>query len=156
MLNLIIAASYTSTHVSINNIYYQCAVVIAIGITAIYAGVIKFIRRAKFMKNGVWTEGEVIKIIEVAGSDDKPVYYPVITYTTLENEVITTHYDAMQSRPSLYSLNEKVPVVYDPADKREYIIDNKSGKAGAWIFLVFGLLFLLFGLFRLLSFNQFA
>jgi hypothetical protein len=53
----------------------------------------------------------------------------------------------MQSRPSLYALNEKVPLVYDPADKREYIIDNNSGKAGAWIFLVFGLLFLLYGLF---------
>jgi hypothetical protein len=111
---------------------------------------------SKFMKNGVWTEGEVIKIIEVAGSDDKPVYYPVITYTTLDNEAITTHYDAIQSRPSLYSLNEKVTVVYDPADKREYIINNRSGKAGAWVFLVFGLVFLLFGLFRLLSFNQFA
>ncbi|TFF37304.1 DUF3592 domain-containing protein [Mucilaginibacter psychrotolerans] len=145
MIDFVAAANYSYTQTVVHNSYFNCALVIAIGLLVTYGGIGRLVRRAIFRKKGVWVEGEVTKIVELAGTDNQPVYYPVITYTTLENEIITTHYDAVHRRPSLYSVNDKVIVIYDPKDKREIIINDGSGEKLGWVLAVFGLLMLLYG-----------
>lgn len=53
------------------------------------------------------------------------MYYPVIRYVTAEKEWVTEKYN-IGSYPSKYQEGDKVPVIYDPENIKEFIIDNNS------------------------------
>lgn len=96
----------------------------------------------KLLKNGIRVQGKVeeIKIKRWSwGTNNRQVrFYPVIYFKTVDSGPISADYDLFASNPSVYALGEKVEVVYDPANHRNFMVDNLSTKTVAPLLLLAG------------------
>jgi hypothetical protein len=99
----------------------------------------------KLMTTGVKVEGTVVDIIESQSSSTQSnsvIYHPVISYKTLDGEVENRKY-GIGTNPCPYKIDDKVKVIYDPADIRTFIMDDKITKfAGPFIMIAGGIIFL--------------
>ena len=86
---------------------------------AVYVG----LNRWDFLDRALLTEGEVIRF-EQRTDDDGTTYYPVVEFQLPDvNQKITFQHDVGSSTPS-YNRGAVVPVLYDPDNIREAIIDE--------------------------------
>ncbi|RWY50238.1 DUF3592 domain-containing protein [Mucilaginibacter gilvus] len=65
-------------------------------------------------------------------------YYPVVRFDTIESGPYAADYSMFTSNPSAYELWEKVPVVYDPNNHKNFMIDNLNSRMMMWIAILVG------------------
>ncbi|TFF37303.1 DUF3592 domain-containing protein [Mucilaginibacter psychrotolerans] len=96
----------------------------------------------KLLKNGIRVQGKVeeikIKRWSWITNNRQATFYPVIYFKTIDSGPISADYDLFASNPSAYSLGEKVEVVYDPTNPRNFMVDNLSSKMVAPLLLLAG------------------
>ena len=104
-----------------------------------------------FLEKAESTQGTVIEMI-ARRSDNSTTYCPVVSFKTKLGQEITFT-SSISSNPPSYTVNEKVKILYDPADPKEAVI---NGFASLWlvplilstigtIFFLIGSLSFLFG-----------
>jgi hypothetical protein len=109
--------------------------------TAVY-GNGKRAQFSKLLKNGIRVEGEVVEIKTRHWSSDaesiQEMYYPVIHFETIDSGTVAGDYELLSSNPPAYKLWEKVNVIYDPADYKNFMVDNVSTRLFGFVILVLG------------------
>ena len=112
------------------NVNYDELILLAGGAFLTVFGIGKLNERGKLIKSGVKVEGVVFDIETSwgTGSDSRSTtYYPIIRFVTTDKEWITEKYD-IGSNPSVYSVGDKVTVIYDITDYKHFLIDNTQTK----------------------------
>ena len=112
------------------NVNYDELILLAGGAFLTVFGIGKLNERGKLIESGVKVEGVVFDI--ETSWDAEPdarstTYYPVIRFVTTDKEWITEKYD-IGSNPSVYSVGDKVTVIYDTTDYNHFLIDNTQTK----------------------------
>jgi len=113
-----------------------------LGLGLIIGGIVAVVWQGRKFANWSPTEGVVIDLErEIINPGSPGVYCPVVRFTTPSREVIEfqSEYGA---RPSIYKIDQKVNVVYDPADPH-----NAEIRSGLSRWLVPGILFFIGSIF---------
>ena len=103
-----------------------------------YAAVMQHKKRVFLSKNGLPTDGIVIRL-EQDKDPDSSAYYPVIQFTTLNRETVAVRHN-FGSQPASYHVGQKVQVLYDPLAPKEFVIGVTGLSAIEWEAYGFGLL----------------
>ena len=106
-------------------------------------------KQNKIKKTGLITEGIVFELSNDSSSSFN-VRYPVIRFLTLNEQWITEAANIGIS-PGFYKKGQKVTVIYDPNDPKQFIIDSKIGSRIIYAIIIFGSLLILFGTYKLIS-----
>lgn len=94
-----------------------------VGLLAIAGSIYLGMNRWDFLERAEMTNGTVIEF-QSHTDDDGTTYYPVVEFTSPNTaETITFKHDVGSSHPS-YSRGDVVPVLFDPGDVNEAIIDE--------------------------------
>ncbi|BAU54116.1 DUF3592 domain-containing protein [Mucilaginibacter gotjawali] len=96
------------------------------GIALIAFGNYKRIQRTRLIASGIRTQGTVLRL-EESFHDQIATFYPVISYTTLQNEIIIKTYGIGVSN-KIYKPGDSISIIYDADNNNEFIIDNQIGK----------------------------
>lgn len=118
------------------NVNYDELIMLAGGVFLAVFGYGKQAERKKLLSTGIRIEGTVIEIKRSSGSDD--VGTPVIKFETLNKEWITKEY-GISSSTVRYKIGDSVDVIYDAADAKHFIIDNKPTQWLGPVFISVGL-----------------
>nr|WP_294943294.1 DUF3592 domain-containing protein [uncultured Mucilaginibacter sp.] len=98
---------------------------------------------SKLLRTGIRVQGQVVEIKVKRwswGTNSRQArFYPVIHFKTVDSGPISGDYDLFASNPSAYALWEKVEVVYDPANHKNFMLDNFSSKMIGFVFMLLGL-----------------
>lgn len=107
-------------------------------------GAIMHNHRKKLIKKGVQVAGTVISIERERNTKDSTLLnYPVISYQTLQNELITKKHNIGISNGFSYKEGDSVNVIYDPDDVSSFTLNDMSSKITSVIFILFGLILVL-------------
>ncbi|SHM11370.1 DUF3592 domain-containing protein [Mucilaginibacter sp. OK098] len=112
------------------NVNYDELILLAGGAFLTVFGVVKLNEREKLIKSGVKVEGVVFDMETSLGTgsgERSTTYYPVIRFVTADKEWITEKYN-IGGNPSVYSVGDKVTVIYDTTDYKHFLIDNTQTK----------------------------
>lgn len=135
---------YNSHLISNNN--PAVTALISGGIGAIFSliGAIMHDRRKTLVKEGVQVEGTVISIErEMSSKNSMTLNYPVISYRTLQNELITKKYNIGISSGPSYKEGDSVNVIYDPNDTSSFTLNDTSSKIIPPVFILIGLVLII-------------
>ncbi|ASU34472.1 DUF3592 domain-containing protein [Mucilaginibacter xinganensis] len=127
------------------NVNYDELIMLAGGAFLTVFGFGKINERGKLIKSGVKVEGIVFDIETSLGTGpdtQSTTYYPVIRFVTADKEWITEKYN-IGSNPSVYSVGEKVTVIYDITDYKHFLIDNTQTKLFGAVLIAVGTLLIL-------------
>ncbi len=97
----------------------------------------------KLYKTGLRETGTVVAIEEVisrpSNIDHHPMimYHPLIKYMASDSEWMTVRYD-VGTNPSVYKEGDTVKIIYDPADYKHIIIDNKMSRLAGYVIMMLG------------------
>jgi hypothetical protein len=86
--------------------------------------------RRKIRAVGIKVEGVIFELNNRLDSDGCNCYYPVVRYLTLEKEWMTQEYYVGRN-PSPYQEGDKVIILYDPDDPKQFILDGKADEKAA-------------------------
>lgn len=117
---------------------------IVIGISMIAAFFVHSKKVKRLSSNGIEVEGIVFDLVVSDGASN-----PVIRFLTTDELWITETYD-IGTVPTHFKRGQKVNVVYNPVDPRDFIL--RSDKATFYvpiILLVSGIYFLMWGVYNL-------
>ncbi len=118
-------------------------IIILIGIAMIVFGSYKLNEYKDLIKLGTRAEGVVFDIEnEYFQRDGNTTYYPIIRFTTKENEWVTERY-GIGSSPSSYEIGESVNIIYDSSDSKKFVIDDTRTKSLGPVLMILGLVFIL-------------
>ena len=130
---------------------------IIIGIIFIAIAVFMYYKNEYLIKNcTVETEAIVIDMKEELSTDTDSVttymYYPIIKYNA-RGETITETISSGSSNPK-YNINEKITILYNPNNIKEFIVKGeKTSTIFSIVFAIFGLLVTGYGIKKILSKN---
>ena|ERR1700759_4216703 len=102
-----------------------------LGLAFSIVGYLKMKEVKKLKKSGIRVDGTVFSIefepptYSSSGNSNSGLYYPVIRYVTREKEWVTKKYE-VGHYPGKYNEGETVPVLYDPGNINEFIVDDNS------------------------------
>ncbi|QEM03874.1 DUF3592 domain-containing protein [Mucilaginibacter rubeus] len=101
-------------------------------------------RRKRLVKEGVQVEGTVISIErERSSKNSMTLNYPVVSYRTLQNELMTKKYNIGISSGSSYKEGDSVNVIYDPKDTSSFMLNDASSKIIPRVFILIGLVLII-------------
>lgn len=86
-----------------------------IGIIMLIIGVLIFKSTKDFQSKAILTEGTVIEMVQMRGSNGMLSHAPVVSYMA-KDEQEHIYYSSSYSNPPSYSVGEKVQIYYDPAN----------------------------------------
>jgi hypothetical protein len=112
-----------------------------VGLFIACIGIFKLYLRRQLLKNGIRVPGTVISVDITHSSDNTRLYHPTFYYVTIKGEEVTYRSNVGYS-PSLYSVNEKVNIVYDPTEKDNFVVDTFISNNIGYLIVLFGLIFL--------------
>jgi hypothetical protein len=127
---MVIDSLLYNSHLTSNNNPAATALILGV-IGAIFSliGAIMHDRRKRLVKEGVQVGGTVISIErEMSTKNSMTLNYPVISYMTLQNELITKKYNIGISSGSSYKEGDLVNVIYDPNDTSSFTLNDTSSK----------------------------
>ncbi len=131
---------------SSKNLKYVGPIFTAIGVGVLALGVYLGMERVDFLETALQADGEVIQLNE-RRSDDSYVYYPVVSFILPDTDRTLTFEHDSGSNPPSYSVGEQVPVLYDPDNPQQAIIDaGLLNYMGAGIASLLGVIFALVGI----------
>lgn len=103
----------------------------------------------RLTSNGIEVEGIVFDIVMSSSMNSADAEYPVIRFLTTEELWITETYD-IGVLPTPFKRGQKVKVVYNPEDPKDFILKNdKATSYVPLIILVSGIFLLIWGAYRL-------
>ncbi len=125
----------------------EAIIMIAISLVLFYAA-FAFRQKAKNLSGkGIEAEGVVFDIVE--GDTTRSLgRYPVIRFLTSQKEWITQEYNIGIS-PNLFKKGQKVSVLYNPDDPKEFIIKSASTTVVPIVAIILALILLGIGLYKL-------
>jgi len=129
------------------NVNYDELIMLAGGAFVMVFGIGKLNERKKILAKGVKVEGVVFDIeknwdMDAGDTSSTTQYYPVIRYVTAEKEWVTNKYEVTGGL-NLYTVGDKVNVVYDPDEIEHFIIDDGKTKWLGPVFITVGIALIL-------------
>lgn len=129
------------------NVNYDELIMLAGGAFVMVFGIGKLNERKKILAKGVKVEGVVFDIeknwdMDAGDTSSTTQYYPVIRYVTAEKEWVTKKYEVTGGL-NLYTVGDKVNVVYDPDEIEHFIIDDGKTKWLGPVFITVGIALIL-------------
>jgi len=122
-----------------NNPTVTAVILGVIGAVFSLSGAMLYNDHKKLIKRGIQVNGTVISIERERSNKDSTVLnYPVISYRTLQNELITKKHNIGISRYS-YKEGDSVNVVYDRTDNSLFTLNDASSKSVPFAFVLLGL-----------------
>jgi len=103
---------------------YSGLLLSALGAGLAWGGYLKKAKYRKLQKSGIKIQGIVESLHHELGTGGPGLYYPMISYS-VGDKLITKRY-FLGSNPSMYRTGESVPIIYNPDDVNEYVVDNKK------------------------------
>jgi len=131
-----------SKSITMSNEILKLLIVGLIGAALMIFGNYKHAQRIRLVASGIRTEGTVLSI-EESFHDQIATYYPVISYTTLQNETFIKQYSIGVSN-NTYKPGDSVSIIYDAKNNNEFIIDNQIAKLSGPIIAMIGGILILF------------
>jgi hypothetical protein len=96
---------------------------IVIGLGLLAGGVFWGQKRANFLADAETTQGKIVSM-ESSTSDGSTVYYPIVKYTfPHSNQTVRFKHNVGSSHPG-WRTGDTVPVLFNPVDKNEAMIDD--------------------------------
>ena len=124
-------------------------IILSVGIVLIILS-LSFFHKLNSLKNtGRTTDGIVYELSDAQNTSFN-FSYPVIRFLTLKQEWITEP-TKIGMFPGFYKKGQKVTVVYDEVNPKQFIIDSRINKAIVYIFLIAGCTLLLIGIYNLVG-----
>ena len=125
----------------------EALIIIAISI-ALFYGAFQFrLKTKKISVKGVEAEGIVFYIVE-SDNINSHANYPVIRFLTSEKEWITEEYD-ISAGPNLFKKGQRVSVIYNPDNPREFFIKSESTILMPVLAIILAVILLAVGLYKL-------
>jgi hypothetical protein len=124
----------------------EVIIMFGVGLALLYFA-FTFRRTAKKLtKNGRETEGVVFDIIE-SNNLDNQIKYPIIRFVTTEQTWITEQYNISTLLGS-FKKGQKVVVIYNPDNPREFIVKSKMNGIVALLATILALAILALGVYK--------
>ena len=123
-------------------------VILFLGIVMVVIALHLYHKRNRIKKNGLKTEGVVYELFNNPSSSIN-TRNPVIRFLTMDQQWITEASD-IGMFPGFYKKGQKVSVVYDRENPKQFIIDSKINSLIVYVILIAGSSFILFGAYKLL------
>lgn len=122
--------------------------IIAIGVILIYVAIQFQSRTKQILKKGIQTKGVIFDIL---GSDnpDSSAMYPLVRFVTSENVWITEKYN-ISTIPGLLKKGQKVTVIYNPDNPKEFIIKSPINSFIPKFLIALSIVILAAGIYKLL------
>jgi hypothetical protein len=119
-----------------------------IGVALVVAGNGMSAKRKKIITTGIKVEGVVFALEEETsnfGGNRRTLYSPVIRFITIDKEWVTEKYMfGISSKHAVinpsYKEEDKVNVIYDPKNIKDFVIDDFNAKAIGPLCVVIGTL----------------
>jgi hypothetical protein len=115
-----------SKFITMSNEILELLIIGLIGVVLIIFGNYKRTQRTRLIASGIRTEGTVLSV-EKSFHDQMTTFFPVISYTNLQNETIIKEYSIGVSNKT-YKPGDSVNIIYDAKNNSEFIIDNQIAK----------------------------
>lgn len=116
-------------------------VLFIIGLGALLFGIARSMDKRKLLQKGTRVDGSVLQIIH-DGHSISPTYYPVVRFTTADNNLVTEKYK-FGGNKCLYKEGDNVQVIYDPTNPERFILGDARSKALSPVFIYGGTLLIL-------------
>jgi hypothetical protein len=100
-------------------------------------------------KTGITTQGIVYDLLHDQNTSFN-LRYPIIRFTTLSEEWITETAN-IGMFPGFYKKGQKVTVVYNQQNPKQFIVDSKANKLIIYALLIAGCMLVLFGTYKLIG-----
>jgi len=111
-------------------------------------GGITLISQHQFRKRAYYADGIIIAYKEEVSSDGdgvSRVWLPIVRYTLPNGQEITFQ-NLNSYSPKSLPVSTTVPVLYDPYDPRNAIINRSKEKIGVYLFVLFAIIFMGIGI----------
>jgi Protein of unknown function (DUF3592) len=102
----------------------------------------------KIARTGIHAEGTVIDLVDVNISKDIVPQFPVIRFVTLKGEGVTEQYNI--SAPSLPKKGQKVDIVYNPENPKEFFINTKTTTKAPKVLIILAIVCFAVGIYKFL------
>lgn len=123
-------------------------IILAIGIIIIILALSLSRKKTSIKKTGIVTEGIVYDLLHDQSTSSNTIY-PIIRFLTTQQEWITETAN-IGMFPGFYKKGQKITVVYDPKNPKQFIINSKINSLFPYVILVLGCLLVLFGTYKLI------
>lgn len=122
---------------------------IIVGILFLVVGVFMYFKNNNLIKNctveAIATVVDMKQELDTDSNDTTYLYYPIIEYKAGENTVRVTM-DSGSSTPR-YNINDKITVLYNPNNTKEFIVKGEKGSnIFSIVFMVLGAIVTVFGI----------
>jgi len=125
----------------------EALIIIAISI-ALFYGAFQFQLKTKRLSfKGAEAEGIVFDIVE-SDNINSHANYPIIRFLTSQKEWITEEYD-ISVTPSLFKKGQRVSVIYNPDNPKEFFIKSESAVLMPVLAIILAIILLAAGLYKL-------
>lgn len=124
------------------------AILIVLAFAFLIIGSLSYFTFIKISKNGIVTDG-VIFDTESSTINNVRISYPTVRFLTVNNEWITET-SKTGLFPSYYKNGEKVIVIYNPDNPKQFLIKSNYNKVVPFVIIIAGLALLGVGIINLL------
>ncbi len=107
---------------------------LVLGVLFVVGGIWSLNNSIDKINKGVPVSAEVISMETKHGRKNKIMYTPVVRFTTAKGDAISTQLDVSSSSPA-YDIGQKVPVIYQPTEPTDVMLDTFFGKYGISLIL---------------------
>jgi hypothetical protein len=120
-----------------------------IGAVCLYLAFKIRLKEKKISRNGLHAEGIVIDFVVDNMTKDLVLQFPVVRFVTLKEESITERYDI--TAPSLLNKGQKVDIVYNPDNPKEFYINTKATTKAPKVLTILGIACIALGIYKFLD-----
>ena len=119
---------------------FTTAQFILLGFGAVFTvfGIVKYEAREKLFKRDIRVKGLVVEIDAMVDSTINTSYYPIVKFSTLQNDALTERYN-LGFNPSTYKIGDTVTIIYNADNPKQFIIDDKDTKVMGPVLIGIGL-----------------
>jgi hypothetical protein len=116
-------------------------VLFVIGLAAMLVGIYRSTEKRRLLNQGIRVDGVVFQLIH-DGNSISPTYFPVIRFTTEQNDLVTEKYK-IGGNKYIYKEGEQVRVIYDALNPARFLLDDTRSKALSPVLIYGGLALIL-------------
>ncbi len=124
-------------------------IILAVGVVLVILALSLSQKQNNIKKTGITAEGIVYDLLHDQSTSFN-FRYPVIRFLTLTQEWITETAN-IGMFPGFYKKGQKVTVVYNQQNPKQFIIDSKTNILITYILLIIGCILILLGTYKLIS-----
>jgi len=115
------------------------------GVLSFIIGLIKYRTYKRLTKSGTQTEGIIVDLIEER-DDGTSHFWPVVKFKNVNQFWVTIKADISVNSYSKYKKGDLVSILFDENNPEKFIINDGQYINGIYVFIIIGLIFLVYGL----------